>query len=176
MNSLMEKYRDKVSTIRSSFDRQSKRISDNQQWHEQAKTEAHRELREKVQQELQSLKDQLRADQESRIKELEPKLFAVADHPSLQIAYRDAIQRAEAVAENQDQLSNLMDQALDTGDKTLAKGVAYVAFQHSYFELSRKAYEGAYQTYFDRYLELQSALSDPLSKESVEISFMFSVI
>lgn len=175
MNNLTAKYQDRVMAIRSTFDRQSKSISENQQWHQQAKVAADLELRKKTNQDLQSLKDQLRTDQESRIKELEPKLFAVEEHLSL--PYRDAIQRAGAVAEHQEQLSDLMDQAGDTGDKTLAKGVAYVAFQHGYYELARKAYDSAaYQRHFDQYLELQSALSDPLSKEALEISFMFAPV
>ena len=171
----IEKYMDLVETVKSSYASEKAKIENNDKWTPQAKAEAQRELSERFNQRLSNLKTELAAERESRLKSLETKLFAVGDNPALAMAYRDGIARATAT-ETQEQLQDMLTQALETGDKTLAKATAYVAQKHGYFEIAQMAFDGAYQTYFQEYMSIQSALANPISKESLEESFMFASV
>jgi hypothetical protein len=171
-----KKYADLVEMVRETYEKEKAKIEQNDKWTPQAKADQLREISETYNNHLAKLKLQLAAERESRLKTLEQKLFAVGDNPSLQMNYRDAISRAGAVAGSEDQLSNLMHQALETGDKTLAKGVAFTAQKHGYFDLAAQAFDGAYKTYFQEYMSIQSALANPVSRESIEESFMFSPV
>ncbi len=171
-----KKYEDLVSMVRSSHDQEKLKIEQNDKWTPQAKIEAQREISETYNNHLAKLKLQLAAERESRLKVLEQKLFAVGDNPSLQMNYRDAISRAGAVAGSEDQLKDLMHQALETGDKTLAKGVAFTAQKHGFFLIAAQCFDGAYKTYFDEYMSIQASLANPVSREALEESFLFASV
>ena len=175
--STLKKYQSKVDALAASVDKRKEQISSNSQWTDEAKAEALRELSEKTREQRDTLKDELKNERIERSNFLEPKLFSAGDDPASQMSYRDGIEKASKLAADQDQLSDLMDQALDTGDKLLAKAAAYTAFKSGYFDLAKRAYpEKAYQNYFDEYLALQEALTNPLSREALDESFMFAAL
>jgi hypothetical protein len=171
-----KKYADLVETVRLAYQKEKAKIEQNDKWTSQAKADSLREISEIYNNHLSKLRQQLSDERESRLKTLEQKLFAVGDNPSLQMNYRDAISRAGAFAGSENQLKDLMTQALETGDKTLAKGVAFTAQKSGYFELAAQAYDGAYKTYFEEYMVIQSALANPTSREALEESFMFASV
>ncbi len=173
--SKLKKYVALVETVKSIFDKERARISNNERWTPEAKREALQQLSETTNQQLKDLKLQLSEERESRVKVLEQKLFAVGDDHALQLNYRDGIARATAT-ETHEQLQDMLTQALETNDKTLAKATAYVAQKHGYFEIAAEAFDGAYATYFDEYMSVQEALSNPVSKEALEESFLFASV
>jgi len=171
----LKKFENLVGEIKFSFEAEKSKIQRQTQWTESAKAEAMETLTKKTQAGLDDLKRQLRQEKDVRRKQLEQKLFAL-DDPAHALGYRDAISRSEAISTDSVKLQDLMTQSLETGDFTLAKGVAFVAIKSGYFEIAAQGFSGAAAGHFEEYLDLQSGAVDPLNRRSFEESLLWNSV